>query len=421
MVEQTDSHKQTHRTIPVNSVQSKIYTHHAIASISEHDWNSCALTPDRSYQPFIDHRFLNALELSGCVSEETGWRPFHLELKQNDDTVGLVPMYLKGHSRGEFVFDYSWADAYYRAGGKYYPKFQICIPFTPVTGLRILAKENESQEDIERQLYQKVIELTDELSVSSAHISFLTEPQWYEAKSAGFLQRMDFQFHWRNEGYQSFEEFLLQLDTKKRKNIRRERRDVLENNLHIEWLSGSDLREHHWDAFYNFYLETSSRKWGSAYLNREFFSQVSTTMSEQILLILCRRGSKYIAGALNFIGDETLYGRNWGCSEYYPFLHFELCYYQAMEYTIEHRLRSIEAGAQGGHKFARGYQAQPTYSVHYISNSQFRTAIAEFLTEEMRYVRRDFDYLDSKSPFKERTALKLPDAMAWSDINVQQV
>lgn len=327
-------------------------------------------------------------------------------------------MYLKNHSRGEYVFDYAWAEAFYRAGRNYYPKYQICIPFTPVTGARILVKQFPAKSEIESLLIQKIIDLTDDGGVSSAHITFLKHSEWSTTKLAGLLQRMDLQFHWTNEGYDSFDEFVAQLTSKKRKNIRRERRDVKENNLHIEWLTGSDLREQHWDAFYEFYLETSSRKWGSAYLNREFFSLLSTTMSDQILLILCRRGTKYIAGALNFLGDETLYGRNWGCIEHYPFLHFELCYYQAMEYAIQHRLQSLEAGAQGGHKFARGYKAQPTYSAHYIADTQFRAAVARFLVDEVKYVHRDLDYLDSQSPFRERTlsTRERNEAKTFSDV-----
>lgn len=386
-------------------MQLCVNTHNAIASVPEDEWNACALPPDRPYQPFVDHRFLHALELSGCVSEETGWYPWHLELKNDTETTGVVPMYLKSHSRGEFVFDYSWADACYRAGGDYYPKLQVCIPFTPATGERILTKRTSYPDDIESHLFQKIIELTHELGVSSAHVTFLEESQWSKASVVGFLRRMDLQFHWQNEGYGSFEEFVSELTSKKRKNIRRERREVLAHNMRIDWISGSDLQEHHWDAFYEFYLETSSRKWGSAYLNREFFSQVSTTMSEQILLILCRRGSKYIAGALNFIGDDTLYGRYWGCIEHYPFLHFELCYYQAMDYAIQRRLNSLEAGAQGGHKFSRGYAARPTFSAHYIANNQFRTAVAAFLTEETKFVQRDLAYLDAQSPFSRHTSL----------------
>ena len=329
-------------------------------------------------------------------------------------------MYLKSHSRGEYVFDYAWAEACYRAGGKYYPKLQVCIPFTPATGVRIMSKQSGSNEDVQAYLIQKIAELTDELDLSSAHITFLEEPQWSMACRAGFLQRMDIQFHWKNEGYQSFEDFVAQLATKKRKNIRRERRDIVENNLHIEWLSGSDLQEHHWDSFYEFYLNTNSRKWGSSYLNREFFSQVNTTMSEQILLILCRRGSKYIAGALNFIGDQSLYGRNWGCIEHYPFLHFELCYYQAMDYAIQHRLQTLEAGAQGGHKFARGYKAQPTYSAHYIANEQFHHAVEEFLVEETRCVRRDLDYLATQTPYKEVQPLIPREKQDKTDTNVER-
>lgn len=343
----------------------------------------------------------------------------HLEVKLEKETVGVVPLYLKNHSQGEYVFDYAWAEACYRAEGNYYPKLQICVPFTPVTGARILTKHTESCKDIESYVFEKLIERTNELGVSSAHMTFLEEPQWSLASKSGFLPRMDIQFHWKNEGYESFEDFVAQLAAKKRKNIRRERRDIVEQNFQMQWLTGSDLQECHWDAFYEFYLETSKRKWGNPYLNREFFSQVNTTMSEQILLILCRRGSKYIAGALNFIGDQTLYGRNWGCIEHYPFLHFELCYYQAMEFAIQHQLQTLEAGAQGGHKFARGYQAQPTYSAHYIADGQFRTAVAKFLAEETKYVRRDLDYLAFQAPFKEKAELRTPTLKATKVSNVQ--
>ena len=393
-------------------------THNSIESIDSKHWNACAFSSTTRYQPFVDHRFLSALELSGCVGAETGWYPIHLEIKLEKETVGVVPLYLKNHSQGEYVFDYTWAEACYRAGGNYYPKLQVCIPFTPATGARILTKQTDSRKELESFIFDKLAQHTNELGVSSAHVTFLEESQWSIARHSGFLQRMDVQFHWKNEGYDSFEDFVAQLATKKRKNIRRERKNILEQNLRIEWLSGSDLQEHHWDAFYEFYLETSSRKWGNPYLNREFFSYVNTTMSEQILLILCRRGSKYIAGALNFIGDQTLYGRNWGCIEHYPFLHFELCYYQAMEYAIKHQITTLEAGAQGGHKFARGYQAQPTYSVHYIANEQFRTAIAKFLAEETEYVRRDLNYLAQQSPFKENTEMRNPTLGANSVSNV---
>ena len=281
-----------------------------------------------------------------------------------------------------------------------------------------MTKHTESRKDLESFVFEQLVQHTNNLEVSSAHVTFLEEPQWSMARQSEFLQRMDIQFHWKNKGYESFEDFVAQLATKKRKNIRRERKDIVEQNLSIEWLSGTDLQEHHWDAFYEFYLETSSRKWGNPYLNREFFSYVNTTMSEQILLILCRRGSKYIAGALNFIGDQILYGRNWGCIEHYPFLHFELCYYQAMEYAIEHQFKTVEAGAQGGHKFARGYEAQPTYSVHYLANEQFRTAIAKFLAEETEYVRRDLNYLAAQSPFKENTDVRNPTLKANSVSNV---
>ena len=395
-----------------------VQTHNSIKSILAQDWNACAHSSNSLFQPFVDHRFLSALEHSGSVAEETGWSPLHLELKLDDETVGVVPMYLKSHSQGEFVFDHVWAEAYYRAGGNYYPKLQACVPFTPAAGLRMLSKNSATSEAVESQLAHKIVALTNELGVSSAHITFMEERQWTLAHQAGFSQRMDLQFHWMNAGYKSFEEFVSQLASKKGRNIRRERRAIKENDLHIDWLSGSVIEEHHWDTFYEFYLNTSSRKWGRPYLNREFFSRVNTTMSERILLILCRRGSKYIAGALNFIGDQTLYGRYWGCIEHYPFLHFELCYYQAIEYAIQHRLSTVEAGAQGGHKFARGYQAQPTYSVHYLANEHFHTSVANFLAEETKSVHRDLDWLSTQSPYKDNVTLKALDQRVNSNVIV---
>lgn len=384
-------------------MQFSIHMHESLTTIEEAHWNECARSGPYEYQPFVDYNFLKALELSACVGEGTGWSPMHVELKHRQETVGVVPMYLKNHSRGEYVFDYTWAEAFYRAGGTYYPKLQICVPFTPASGPRILTKQTKFREAVEAQLFHAIMDQTKILGASSAHLTFLEKKQWSQATHLGFLPRTDIQFHWKNNAYDSFEDFLAQLSAKKRKNIRRERRDVMEQRLHIEWLSGSDLQEHHWDVFYEFYLDTSSRKWGPPYLNREFFSQLNATMSKRILLILCRRGSKYVAGALNFIGDQTLYGRNWGCVEHYPFLHFEMCYYQAMEYAIRHNLQTVEAGAQGGHKFARGYQAEPTFSGHYIANERFRDAVAHFLEEENKFVNRDLVYLATQSPFKENS------------------
>ena len=311
-------------------------------------------------------------------------------------------MYLKSHSQGEFVFDGSWANAWYQAGGKYYPKLQSSIPFTPATGPRVLAKQMHDLDphELERQLLIGASKICEHVGVSSLHITFMPKQQWDLAGSLGFLQRLDRQFHWANHDYDAFEQFLCDLSSKKRKNIRRERRDAVGNNIQIDWISGSDLTEAHWDAFFEFYEDTSYRKWGAAYLNREFFSLVSQAMPEQILLILAKHDSRYIAGAINFVGGDTLFGRNWGRIEHHQFLHFEICYYQAIDFAIEHNLASVEAGAQGGHKFLRGYMPRPTYSAHWIPNAQFRGAVARFLHSEKDYVVQDFEYLESRSPFK---------------------
>ena len=253
---------------------------------------------------------------------------------------------------------------------------------------------------VENQLLATLVQITRKLKLSSAHITFMPKMQWERAGKLGFLQRVDTQFHWNNANYESFDAFLDDLSSKKRKNIRRERRDALRDGIEIEWVTGSDLREHHWDAFYDFYVDTSYRKWGSPYLNREFFSRVSDSMPNETLLILCRRDGRYIAGAINFIGSETLFGRNWGCIEDQRFLHFETCYYQAIDFAIDRGLRNVEAGAQGGHKISRGYLPQPTYSAHYIANDDFRSAVARFLDEEKQYVVQDIEYLEMHSPFR---------------------
>lgn len=387
----------------MGSSTSKLEGHvrHAISDIPAKTWDACANPSNRAYNPFIDHRFLTALEESGCVSPTTGWQPFHMELRGQDSTLGVIPMYLKSHSRGEFVFDGGWANAWYSAGGEYYPKLQASIPFTPATGPRLLTSQTPASNLIERQLLGSMAQVTRKLKLSSAHITFMTKDQWDAAGELGFLQRVDTQFHWHNAGYHSFEEFLSDLSSKKRKNIRRERREALRNGISIEWVTGSDLSEHHWDAFYEFYADTGYRKWGQPYLNREFFSQVSEAMPDQTLLILCKRENRYIAGAINFIGGETLFGRNWGCIEDHRFLHFETCYYQAIDFAIHSGLKTVEAGAQGGHKIARGYLPQPTYSAHYIVNDSFRRAVHQFLNEEKQYVAHDIEYIEMHSPFRQ--------------------
>jgi predicted N-acyltransferase len=375
---------------------------HNINEMPAEQWDSCHAR--QIYNPFVTHKFLHALESSGSVSTETGWQPFHIAVEDNDALVGVVPAYLKNHSQGEYVFDYGWADAWHRAGGDYYPKMQISIPFTPATGPRLLTRTDNPEH--EQLLLGACMQIARQIEVSSIHITFMQEQQWRSAATAGFLQRMDQQFHWHNGGYEDFDGFLADLASKKRKNIKRERRDALADGIEIEWVTGEHLTEAHWDAFYHFYMDTSNRKWGSAYLNRQFFSQINDVMAEDILLIMAKRDGRYIAGAINFIGGDTLFGRNWGCIEDHRFLHFEVCYYQAIDFAISRGLKKVEAGAQGAHKVARGYLPEPTYSAHWIADASFREAVERFVNDERRYVSEDIAHLETRTPFKSSTDLQ---------------
>lgn len=371
-----------------------------IAEIGQSYWDACAnpCLPDYPYDPFLSYAFLHALEESRSAIGATGWAPYHLSLEDETGKVeGVVPMYLKSHSQGEYVFDYSWADAFERAGGRYYPKLQCSIPFTPATGRRLLTLNPKN----EIHLVSGMMQVARKLEVSSVHVTFANKNQWQRMGEMGFLLRTDKQFHWHNHDYHSFEDFLAQLSSKKRKNIRKERREAFKSGVEIELLTGSDLKEEHWDAFYHFYMDTGHRKWGSPYLTRDFFSIVGATMPQNILLILCKRAGRYVAGAINFIGGECLFGRNWGCIEDHPFLHFEVCYYQAIEWAIEHGLKRVEAGAQGPHKLARGYLPTQTHSAHWIVNPSFRDAIDSYLKQENRYVQEEIDYIKEHSPFRK--------------------
>jgi len=375
-----------------------------IDEVEAADWDACAL-PDN---PFISHAFLKALEDSGSATAETGWLPQHLLLEDSGGTlIGCMPCYLKSHSQGEYVFDHGWADAYMRAGGRYYPKLQASIPFTPVTGKRLLVRPGVEQAEREAILLQAAAQVADRLGVSSLHITFLTRDEWQLAGELGFLQRTDQQFHWRNDGYRSFDEFLAALTSRKRKAIRKERRAALDSGVEIEWVTGRDLTEAHWDAFFAFYMDTGSRKWGSPYLTRACFSLLGQTMADRILLVLAKRSGRYVAGALNVIGSDALYGRYWGGLEDHPFLHFEVCYYQAIEFAIAHKLDRVEAGAQGAHKLARGYLPSETYSAHYIADLGLRRAVADYLKRERRAVARDIALLTEESPYRNGAALTL--------------
>lgn len=372
----------------------------SIDDIEPEQWDRCADAAG-AYNPFVRHKFLRALEASNSVGESTGWKPLHVMVHSDGATVGVVPMYLKSHSQGEYVFDYAWADAWHRAGGDYYPKLQISVPFTPASGPRLLCDQTNPEH--QKLLLQACQQVAQQSQVSSLHMTFMTAAQWQLAGEHGLLKRMDQQFHWHNGGYKHFDDFLQELASKKRKNLKRERREALSNDIEIEWATADDLTEDHWDAFYQFYLDTGQRKWGSPYLTRAFFSEVHKTMPEDVLLIMAKRDDRYIAGALNFIGADALFGRNWGCIEDHRFLHFEVCYYQAIDFAISRGLSRVEAGAQGSHKVARGYLPNATYSAHWIADANFRDAVARFVDEERDYVSKDMAYIDEHSPFNAST------------------
>jgi predicted N-acyltransferase len=374
----------------------------SLAEIAREDWDAVANPPGIAANPFLSHDFLWSLEESGCATRKTGWQGQHLVLDDDGKPAAILPCYLKPHSMGEYVFDHGWAEAYERAGGRYYPKLQASVPFAPVTGRRLLVGAGPDANRRRTLLAAAGRGLTEKLGASSLHVTFATETEWSVLGAAGYLQRTDQQFHFVNEGYRDFDDFLDALSSRKRKTIKRERRDAIAGGIEIERLTGCDLTEKDWDAFFAFYMDTGSRKWGRPYLNRRFFSLIGERMADRILLVMAKRNGKPIAGALNFIGSETLYGRNWGAIEEQPFLHFELCYYQAIEWGIAHGMKCVEAGAQGEHKVARGYRPTTTYSAHWIADAGFRRAVADYLKVERRQVERDGQALAEYLPFKEQ-------------------
>jgi predicted N-acyltransferase len=354
------------------------------------------------YNPFISHDFLSSLESSDSVRARIGWQPMHLLATAGREALlGAVPCYVKSHSRGEYVFDHGWAEAYERAGGSYYPKLQVSVPFTPATGRRLLVRPGTAVEAVRAALADALIDICRRCEASSVHVTYPTEPEWELLGSRGYLKRTHQQFHWENAGYDSFDEFLAALSSRKRKTIRREREAALAAGISVHWLSGSDLTESVWDVFFEFYMETGSRKWGRPYLTRSFYSLVGEKMRNRILLVMAKRSGRWIAGAINFIGSDTLFGRHWGALEHHPFLHFELCYYQAIQYAIEHGLARVEAGAQGEHKIARGYLPTTTYSAHYIADPGLRRAIDDFLKRERAYVTVAGEELAQTAPFRK--------------------
>lgn len=364
-----------------------------VASLPKAEWDACA----GNANPFVSHDFLGALEESGSVGPGTGWKSTPIVVAGPDGRLAAaLPAYLKSHSQGEYIFDHAWADAYTRAGGSYYPKLQIASPFSPVPGPRLLLRDAR----LASALLSAATMVTDQNGLSSAHATFIEPAQLPLFEASGWMIREDSQFHWINRGYASFDDFLADLSSRKRKDIRKERAAAVKG-LDILHLTGGDIDESHWDIFWNFYQDTGSRKWGQPYLTRSFFSLLSERMADRILLILALRDGRPIAGALNMIGSEALYGRYWGCEEDIPFLHFELCYYQAIDVAIAKGLKTVEAGAQGGHKLARGYAPTPTYSAHYIADPSFRQAVQDFLFRERQAAAQEREWLMTRTPFRK--------------------
>lgn len=364
-----------------------------VASFDAAEWDACAGADN----PFVSHAFLSALEDSGSAASRLGWQPLPIAIDGADGRLaGVVPAYAKSHSQGEYVFDHAWADALERAGGRYYPKLQIAVPFSPVPGPRLLMRDAA----VAPVLIAAAEAVVTQHGLSSAHATFVAPQQVPLFEAAGWLVRTDSQFHWSNAGYGDFDDFLAALSSRKRKAIRRERAAAVAG-LEIVQLSGDAIGEAHWDAFWHFYQDTGARKWGRPYLTRAFFSLLGARMADRVLLVLALRDGRPIAGALNLIGADTLYGRYWGAVEEVPFLHFELCYYQAIDAAIARGLAHVEAGAQGGHKLARGYAPVATFSAHYIADPAFRAAVADFLSAERRAVARDIDRMGAMAPFRK--------------------
>jgi uncharacterized protein len=389
----------------MKSMEFQIRIVSSLKDIPASAWNECVRgDQDKAHllHPFMMHEFLLALEISECTGARAGWNPAHVVVETADGMLmGAVPCFIKTHSQGEYVFDHAWAEAFARAGGQYYPKLQISAPFSPVTGPRLLVKQGEHADEVKSALIQGLEALRERVDASSIHATFLTDQDKATFEKHDYLMRTDQQFHWQNAGYDQFDDFLNALSSRKRKMIRKERQTAVANGVSITRLTGAALTEAVWDDFYAFYIDTGNRKWGRPYLTRRFFSEIGKNMPEQILLVMASRGGKYIAGAINFIGQDTLYGRNWGCIEDHPCLHFEVCYYQAIDYAIEHKLARVEAGAQGEHKLARGYLPVTTHSAHHIADQRLRNAVADYLKREQTHVAQVQQILNEDSPFKK--------------------
>jgi predicted N-acyltransferase len=390
----------------VTDRQLAISVLNSLDAISAADWDACACPEaanGRPIDPFTTHRFLRALETSGSVGGRSGWEPHHLVARAGDEIIAVMPLYAKSHSQGEYIFDHAWADALERAGGRYYPKLQSAVPFTPATGRRFLTKPGWETTGL-RALTAAMIRIATDNHLSSAHVTFCTEDEAQAGEALGLLRRVTHQYHWQNHGYADFDAFLARLSSRKRKAIRKERATAQAFGGTIRQVTGDDLRPEHWDAFWAFYQDTGSRKWGRPYLTRAFFDAVHETMRGDVLLVLAERGGRPVAGALNFIGRDTLYGRYWGAIEDHPCLHFECCYHQAIDHAIRTGLSRVEAGAQGEHKLARGYLPVATHSLHWIAAAPFRDAVARYLAEERRAVSADIAALVDFGPFRKDLA-----------------
>lgn len=380
-----------------------VRAHSSMADIDASAWDRCAGQSRPDANPTVSHAFLKALEDSGSACADTGWLPQHLTLEDGSGRViGALPLYLKSHSYGEYVFDWGWAEAYERAGGRYYPKLQSSVPFTPVTGPRLLIADECDWSATAGALISGLLQVFERHPASSVHITFPDEREWQAFGDAGLLQRQGFQYHWENRGYGSFDDFLGDLTSRKRKTIRKERQKALAvDGLTIRHLTGAEIEERHWAAFHRFYLDTVDRKWAHDYLKRDFFLALGESMADKVLLILAEYDGKPVAGAFNIIGGDALYGRNWGCAARFKFLHFEACYYQAIDFAIAKSLSRVEAGAQGEHKIQRGYLPSATYSAHLIRDPRFSEAVEQFLAQEQLGVARQMAMLTDQSPFRQ--------------------
>jgi predicted N-acyltransferase len=371
----------------------------ALSAVDPVEWDACA----GSDNPFVGHAFLSALEDSRCVGGRTGWFVHHAILRDPAGRlVAAAPLYAKTHSQGEYVFDHGWADAYAGAGGRYYPKLLSAVPFSPVPGPRLLVRPG-APAGTRDALAAGLIDLAKRAGLSSVHVNFCGAEDWAALAKGGFLQRIGEQFHWENRGYASFEAFLETFASRKRKQVRKERAQALEDGISIHTLTGAEIGKAEWDAFFRFYISTSDRKWGSPYLTRRFFDLLAERLGDRVVLVMARRHGKWIGGALNLRGGDTLYGRNWGCEGDWKFLHFEACYYRAIDYAIAHGLARVEAGAQGTHKIQRGYLPVETYSAHWFADPRLGDAVARFLVRERAAVRAQMAELATLSPYKDET------------------